>query len=110
MRIIHGTSYSENDREKFKPAVIHNLLDSVYCLVNAMREVFDQEFENQSNDEMFEELIKAQMVLEDSPNDLTSWNANAEIYANCVSSIWDDSAVKLTYEQRNKFFLNDSSE
>ena len=110
MRIIHGTNYSEIDRKKFKLAVIQNLLDSMYRLVIAMREFFDQEFENESNNEAFDELTRAQMALDDNPGDLTDWNANSETYANCVISIWDDSAVKLTYEQRNKFFLSDSSE
>ncbi len=110
MRIIHGENYSVNDRKKFKLVVIQNLLESICCLVRGMREFFDLQFENESNNQAIERLMGAKMILEENSNDLSDWYVNAKTYANLLTNICNDSAIKLTFEQKNKFFLSESSE
>lgn len=110
MRIIHGSNYSESDRIKFKPLVIENLLDSILILVNTMRHVFDQEFENDDNEDHFDKVLTAKAMLEADFGESSDWDVNSQMYAESITSIWNDLAVKLVYEQRNRYYLADSAE
>lgn len=110
MRIIHGTNYNESDRKKFKPLVVQNLLDAIVRLVKAMREVFKQDFEYDSNESQYELLLKSFEEIESSPNNLDHWNQNMSSNIKAVNSIWSDFSIKLAYANRNKFFLSDSAE
>ena len=51
MRIIHGANYTSNEKIKYKPLIIHNILESIIRLVNAMRQIFLLEFEKETNEE-----------------------------------------------------------
>lgn len=110
MRIIHGTKYSESEKKKFKPIIVMNILDSVQRLVNAMKEISNLEFDNEANEEKIKSLNLARMVLDDDAEDLSDWENNIYDYERHIVSIWLDPSIKITYSQRNKFFLNDTAE
>jgi hypothetical protein len=110
MNIIHGKSYPEKERKKYKYYVIMNILDSVMRLVNAMRSVFNLKFEKeQVNEKNFNIILEAQQYLE-TYRDLQSWQQNLKKYKICILTIWNDSSISIAYQNRNKFFFNDSTE
>ena len=76
MNIIHGKSYPEKERKKYKYYVIINIFDSIMRLVNAMRNVFNLKFEREHvNEENFSLILEAQQYLETN-RDLQGWQQN----------------------------------
>ncbi len=110
MRIIHGNNYTAQEKIKYKPLIIHNILDSIIRLINAMRHVFLMEFEMEDNEYFSNQIFEAQKNLEYENMDLTNWNKHLSENLISIQSIWSDKNIKSVYEQRNKFYLNDSTE
>ena len=106
MRIIHGQSYSEDDRKKYKILIIQNIFDSIVQLVNAMRS-FQMRFMNQENEDYFSLILLTHETLQ---NGLDNWNKNLNENCKMINSIWIDPSIRNTYQRRNKFYLNDSTE
>ena len=73
MRIIHGKNYNTNDRKKYKNLVIHNIIDSIVRLVDAMK-LFSLNFENKSNINGFNTILNCQQLLK--VGDISDWNQN----------------------------------
>ena len=111
MNIIHGKSYPEKERKKFKYYVIANILESIIRLVNAMRHIFNLKFAKEIyNEANYSMIIEAQNFLDTHNRDLTDWYQNSRRYAECVVSIWRDESIRIAYQHRNKFYFNDSTE
>ncbi len=110
MNIIHGKSYPEKERTKFKYYVIINIFDSIIRLVNAMRNVFNLKFEREYvNEKNFNLILEAHQYLEIT-RDLQGWQQNLREYKESILSIWRDSSVRIAYQNRNKFYFNDSTD
>lgn len=110
MNIIHGKSYPEKERRKYKYYVISNILDSIIRLVNAMRNIFNLKFEKEDvNEERFSLILEAQQYLE-GHCDLNDWHNNVRKYKDSIISIWKDLSIKVAYQNRNKYYFNDSTE
>jgi hypothetical protein len=107
MRIIHGTNYSLDERKKYKPLIINNIIDSIIRLVNAMKYQLHMEFKLHSNEENFSAILNCS---ENLLHDLTDWNQKSNKYFELIKSIWEDPNVERTYEFRNKFYIIDSIE
>lgn len=111
MNIIHGKSYPEKERKKFKYYVIANIMESIIRLVNAMRHIFNLKFERDlKNEESYNTILEAQHYLDTNNRDLTDWYNNSKKYADCIISIWRDNSIRIAYQHRNKFYFNDSTE
>ena len=111
MNIIHGKSYPEKERKKYKYYVIANIFESIIRLVNAMRQIFNLKFEHElRNEENFNMILEAQQYLESQNVELTNWYHNNEKYTKCILSIWRDNSIRIAYQNRNKFYFNDSTE
>ena len=110
MNIIHGKSYPEKERKKYKYYVITNIIDSIIRLVNAMRNIFNLKFEKENaNEENFSLILEAQQYLE-ANRELTGWYQHLKKYKESIISIWKDMSIKIAYQNRNKFYFNDSTE
>ena len=107
MRIIHGTNYSLDERKKYKPLIIHNIVDSIIRLVNAMKYQLFMEFTFNLNEENFSSILNCN---ENLRHGLVDWNQNSNRYFELIRSIWEDPKIKRTYESRNKFYIIDSIE
>jgi hypothetical protein len=57
MRIIHGKSYTLDERKKYIHLIIQNIVESVVRLVEAMISQFYSEFQNEINNAYFTEFI-----------------------------------------------------
>lgn len=110
MRIIHGSNYTENERKQFKSVIVMNILDSTQRLANAMKEIFNLEFEDKENEEKIKLINSAKMVLDKNNENISDWEENLFDYERHIVSIWLDPSVKKTFSQKNKFFLNDTAE
>lgn len=106
MRIIHGSNYSFEERKKYKPLILQNIVDSIVRLVNAMKQ-FNKNFITDLNDDNFTLMTICHQKLQ---LDLVDWNQNLKKYYYAITSIWDDESIKITYQRRNKFYLIDSIE
>ena len=107
MRIIHGTNYTVDERKKYKPLIIQNIIDSIIRLVNAMRYQFLMEFTFNSNEDCFTHIQNCDEKLHLGLDD---WNQNLNGYFESIKSIWEDPSIMKTYQRRNKFYLIDSIE
>ena len=109
MRIIHGSNYTVNQRKKFKLLIIQNLLDSAVRLVNAMHQIFDNNFENEENDANFQIILEVAQIIE-KVDWSYEWTKHAKKLNEAIKLIWNDFSIKLTYAKRNKYFLYDATE
>jgi hypothetical protein len=109
MRIIHDKNYTIEERKKYKPLIINNILDSINRLVHAMHKIFRINFDNEENHANYELLLEFQEKLK-SDNLLEEWTQNGAKYAKIINSIWTDESIKFCYKKRNQFYLTDSTE
>jgi hypothetical protein len=105
MRIIHDKNYTVEERVKFKPLIIQNLIDSIIRLVEAMQR-FNLDFENHENKHNFQVLLTCN---ENLKIDLRDWNKDAYLYGAVIKDLWNDESIQKCYERRNQFYLNDST-
>lgn len=110
MRIIHGNNYNESDRKKYKILVINNVLEAIVRLVNAMKNVLNLNFEDDINEDNFSYILSTQRILNENIDNLENWNQNSKAVAESVVSLWDDFTIKLTFANKNKFAISDSTE
>lgn len=106
MRIIHGTNYSLDERRKYKPLIIHNIVDSIIRLVDALK-LFSLKFSDRLNEDNYLEILNCHEKLQ---IDLSDWNRNSDKYCTIIKQIWDDHSIRVCYSRRNKFYLIDSIE
>lgn len=107
MRVIHGANYTPDERNKYKPIIILNLVDSITRLIDAMQ-MFSIRFENEQNETDFIQIVN--LLQHIKSGDLTDWLQNTSKYARIIRSIWDDPSIRTCYQRRNQFYLNDSTE
>jgi hypothetical protein len=106
MRVIHGEKFKRHEQERFRRPIIENVMQSVFCLVDAMKS-FNMTFKKSENNENYESLLRAKEYL---LVDMADWNKNKENYGMNIKTIWADETIRLCYDRRNQYYLNDSTE
>ncbi len=106
MRIIHGTSYTIDERKKYKPLIFHNIIDSINRMVNAMKK-FNLKFVHNYNEDNYMLILDCHKSLIESKFD---WRQSLENYSSIIKAIWDDPSIIRVYQRRNEFYLIDSIE
>jgi guanine nucleotide-binding protein G(i) subunit alpha len=106
MRIIHGTSYTIDERKKYKPLIFHNIIDSINRMVNAMKK-FNLKFVHDYNEDNYMLILDCHKSLIESKFD---WKQSLEKYSSVIKAIWDDPSIIRVYQRRNEFYLIDSIE
>lgn len=99
MRIIHGTSFSDDVLIEFREVIFSNVVRGMKVLIDA-RDKLGIPWSNPDNEDC------ARLVF--SADNNINWTIETfGTYSVSIYNLWDDSAIKQTYDLRSQFFLSD---
>lgn len=94
MRILYGTSFTDDDRKNFRPVIFNNVLLSMKTLI-------------QNADELGYHIDAS--AEKDAIAALADDAVVDEATAAMIAKLWADAGVQTTYDNRARFQLNDSA-
>ncbi|XP_041754859.1 guanine nucleotide-binding protein subunit alpha-14 [Coregonus clupeaformis] len=99
MRIIHGTGYSDADKQLFTRLVYQNIVNAVQNMIQAMK-TLRIDFKDHQNISHADRLsrVKADLV-----TILEPWQVDA------IRRLWSDQGIQKCYERRREYQLSDST-
>ena len=96
MRIIHGQSYTDNDRLDFRFIIYHNIIKNMKVLVEAQRN-FNISLSDPTKEELCDVLASYR-----------TGNLMPEqfsLYADPLIGLWQDEGIQKTFDRRSEFQL-----
>ncbi|KAH7715590.1 guanine nucleotide-binding protein G(q) subunit alpha [Aphelenchoides avenae] len=99
MQIIHGTGFSDKDREHYKPLVFQNLVTAIQTIIQAM-EMLGITYSNFKTEE------KAEAIRVLNVNDITSLHEPLVSY---IEDVWKDPDTQKAYKRKREYHLTDSA-
>lgn len=101
MKIIHGTGFSARDRLYFIPFIHRNILSSSKSLTDAMQRL-------QISFSKTQNLCHALFISSfEDPERIDFLSSDCVL---AIKSLWEDPGIKLCYQRRREFQLQDSTE
>ena len=100
MQLIHGSGYSNEEREAFKEIIFSNTVQSMRVILDAM-ETLGVALENDANN-------KHKDIIANQPSQIESDHFPKDV-ANAVKELWNDAGVKECFNRSREYQLNDSS-
>lgn len=100
MRIIHGHDFDEDSLRDFKPTIYMNILKGIKVLIDARNKLVIP-WENPENQALASGLFTVNC----------SENIDEVVflqYNESINSLWQDRAIKITFDRRREFQLGDS--
>eukprot|EP00467_Chlorarachnion_reptans_P020040 CAMPEP_0114518148 /NCGR_PEP_ID=MMETSP0109-20121206/18284_1 /TAXON_ID=29199 /ORGANISM="Chlorarachnion reptans, Strain CCCM449" /LENGTH=343 /DNA_ID=CAMNT_0001698739 /DNA_START=114 /DNA_END=1145 /DNA_ORIENTATION=+ len=94
--ILYGDGFSKEERENYRPLISENVISSMQTLVEETEERSEAKV-NSKLKSSIEELMQLERVDID------------EKIAGIIKLLWEDPAIKATYERRAEFQLNESA-
>ena len=99
MRIIHGSSYTDEDKQGFIKLVFQNIFAAMQIMIRAMERLKIQYQNPDSSD-------KAEIVLSANLETVTTFESP---YVEAIKDLWNDSGIKECYDRRREYQLTDSA-
>ena len=99
MRIIHGSSYTDEDKQGFIKLVFQNIFMAMQIMIRAMERLKIQYQNPDSSD-------KAEIVLSADLETVTTFESP---YVEAIKDLWNDSGIKECYDRRREYQLTDSA-
>ncbi|KAJ1334385.1 hypothetical protein BSLG_007540 [Batrachochytrium salamandrivorans] len=100
MTLIHGSGYSQQEKEAFKEIIFSNTAQSLRVILEAMQNM------NMGLELPINEQYRA--IIFDLPNQIEAEDLPAEVTA-AVKSLWHDGGVQACFARSREYQLNDSA-
>lgn len=100
MTLIHGSGYSQQEKEAFKEIIFSNTVQSMRVILEAMQNM-NIELGNGDNE-------KHRAVILELPNQIEADDLPAEVTA-AIKHLWTDSGVQACAARSREYQLNDSA-
>jgi len=101
MQLIHGSGYSQQERESYKEIIFSNVAQSMKVILEAM-EVLNIPLANEDNK-------KHQAVILELPPQLEGTDTLPKEITEAVKALWIDGGVKQCFMRKKEYQLNDSA-
>ena len=99
MRIIHGSGYTDGDKQGFIKLVFQNIFTAMQTMIRAM-ELLKIQYQNSDSSD------KAETVLSANLETVTTFESP---YVEAIKDLWNDSGIKECYDRRREYQLTDSA-
>ncbi|GAB1600992.1 guanine nucleotide-binding protein subunit alpha-13-like isoform X2 [Argonauta hians] len=100
MRIIHGSDFNEDSLREYKPVIYMNILKGMKVLIDA-RNKLKVPWEDPQKQQYANRIFSIESTQDLDETDFLP-------YVDCIEQLWDDKAIKLTFDRRREFQLGDS--
>jgi len=100
MRIIHGSGYTNKDREDFKLLIFQNIFQSLQSMIHAM-----DHLEIQYENPMSRQYANAIQAIEIQGDELSLNN----FYVEAINCIWNDGGIVKCFDRQKEYSLLDST-
>ena len=99
MRIIHGSGYTDGDKQGYINLVFQNIFTAMQTMIRAMERLKIQYQNPDSSD-------KAETVLSANLETVTTFTSP---YVEAIKDLWNDEGIKECYDRRREYTLMDSA-